>query len=113
MPNTVIRITADATGWHENLRCEAPELRDGWAVVPETELAALKTSGGVVDFAVQTVPASDYPDLADRRTADRGQPYPAAVGLTAGTYVPPVVPEPVEPQPTDTEVLNALLGVKE
>ncbi len=113
MPNTVIKITAEATGWHRNLRCESPELPDGWAVVPEAELAVLKARGGVVNFTVQTAPVSDYPDLADRRTGDRGAPYPVAAGLTAGTYVPPVTPEPVEPEPTDTEVLNALLGVSE
>ena len=109
MANTIIKLEADATGWHANLRCEAPELPDGWAVVPEGEVAVLADCGGVVTFATETAAAADYPAVLDRRTADRGGPYPVAVGLTGGTYVPPAPPEPQpEPEPSLDEQVDEL-----
>lgn len=113
MPNTIIKLEADATGWHDNLRYEAPELKDGWAVVPESEISVLKASGGVVSFTASTAAPSVYPDLVDRRTAGRGTVYPIVTQLAAAPYTPPPSPEPTEPIPTDTEVLNALIGIDE
>ena len=117
MADMLIKIEADATGWHDNLCCEAPYLTDGWAVVPPESAAMARDLEGIVTFEVGTVPMTDYPDIVDRRTADRGKPYPVAANMEAGTYVPPPdppEPEPQpEPEPTDTEVLNALLGVTE
>lgn len=113
MADTIIRREADATGWHDNLRCEGVVLPDGWAVVPESQVAVLAACGGVVTFVETTAPMADYPGVTDRRTEGRGTDYPVADQLAAGTYVPPPEPEPgPEPEPTDTEVLNTLLGVE-
>ena len=117
MADMLIKIEADATGWHDNLCCEAPYLTDGWAVVPQASADLVRASAGIVTFTVGTAPMADYPDIVDRRTTDRGQPYPVAANMAAGTYVPPPAPpepEPMpDPEPSDTEVLNTLLGVSE
>lgn len=100
MADMVIRLEADATGWHDNLRCEAPALRDGWAVVPEDLEETVANCGGVVELTVGEAPPADYPALLDRRT-DRSGPYPVVTAMEAGTYVPP-------PGPTEEELAVSL-----
>ena len=113
MADMVIKIQADATGWHKNVNCQGPYLEDGWAVVAQGDRETVAACGGVVDFQMQYAPPEEYPEVVDRRTADRGQPYPVTAAMTAGTYVPPEAPEQPEEEYTDTQVLNKLLGVEE
>ena len=103
MADMLIKLEADATGWHDNLRCEAPYLRDGWAVVPAALEAVVAQHGGVVELTVGETPMENYPEIQDRRTADRGQPYPAVTAMEAGTYVPP-------PGPTEEELAASALS---
>lgn len=105
MADMLIKNEADATGWHNNLCCEAPYLTDGWAVVPSDSAAMVRNLEGIVTFQVDTAPMADYPDIVDRRTAGRGQPYPVAAHMEAGTYVPPLAPEttPISYIPTPGE----------
>lgn len=107
MADMVIRLEADATGWHDNLRCEGPYLRDGWAVVPADLEETVARCGGVVELTVGEAPPADYPALLDRRT-DRSGPYPAVTALEAGTYVPP----PGPPEPTEEELAAAREAAK-
>lgn len=107
MADMVIRLEADATGWHDNLRCEAPALRDGWAVVPADLEETVANCGGVVELTVGEAPPADYPELLDRRT-NRGGPYPVVLAMEAGTYVPP----PGPPEPTEEELAAALEAAK-
>ena len=104
MADMLIKLEADATGWHDNLRCEAPYLRDGWAVVPAALEETVRSSGGVVELTVGEALPSDFPEIQDRRT-DRSGPYPAVTAMTAGTYVPP-------PGPTEEELAAALEAAK-
>ncbi len=92
MADMLMKIQADATGWHDNLRCEAPYLRDGWAVVPADLEETVAQYGGVVTPTLGAAAPADYPEIQDRRTADRGKPYPVATAMEAGTYVPPPGP---------------------
>ena len=92
MAEMLIKIEADATGWHDNLRCEGPYLRDGWAVVPTDLEEVVAQSGGVVQLTLGEAAVEAYPAVLDRRTADRGLPYPVVSGAEAGTYVPPAGP---------------------
>lgn len=91
MADMLIKIEADATGWHDNLRCEAPYLRDGWAVVPADLEMVVAQNGGVVELTVGEAPVEEWPEIQDRRT-DRSGPYPAVTAMEAGTYVPPPGP---------------------
>ena len=102
MSDMLIKIQADATGWHDNLLCEAPYLRDGWAVVPQEARSMVTAQQGIVTFAVAEAAAVDYPDIVDRRTEGRGQPNPVATGMAPGTYLPPKPPPQPEP-PTKEE----------
>ena len=103
MADMLIKLTADATGRHDNLRCEAPYLRDGWAVVPAALETVVAQHGGVVELTVGAADPEDFPEIQDRRTADRGQPYPAVTAVEAGTYVPP-------PGPTEEELAASALS---
>ena len=103
MAEMLIQMQAEATGWHQNLRCEGPYLQDGWAVVPADLEAAVAQNGGVVTLTVGSAPAEDYPAVQDRRTADRGEDYPVVTALEAGTYVPP-------PGPTEEELAAEALS---
>ena len=85
MPNMLIKIQADETGWHDNLLCEGPYLRDGWAVVPQAAQEVVTAQQGVVVFSLAQAAMADYPEVVDRRTADRGQPYPVAAEIAPGT----------------------------
>lgn len=104
MADMLIKLEADATGWHDNLRCEAPYLRDGWAVVPADLETVVAQHGGVVELTVGEAPVADWPEIQDRRT-DRSGPYPAVTALEAGTYLPP-------PGPTEEELAAALEAAK-
>lgn len=95
MADMLIKLEADATGWHDNLRCKTPYLRDGWAVVPAALEETVRSSGGVVELTVGEAPVEDWPEIQDRRT-DRSGPYPAVTAMEAGTYVPPPGPTPEE-----------------
>ena len=113
MADMVIRIQAEETGWHPNLFGQGLELRDGWAAVPEDQWELVRQAAGVVDFAVERVSAETFPELLDRRTTERGTSYPKTAGMAEGSYTSPP-PIPVQPEPpSDTQVLNALLGVTE
>ena len=112
MADMIIKIQGEATGWHRNLCCQGPYLEDGWAVVAPADREMVTRCAGVVDFALQYAAPEEYPEIVDRRTADRGQLYPVTAAMTAGTYVPPVPPVQTE-EYTDTQVLNRLLGVEE
>lgn len=100
MATMLIKIQPEATGWHENIRCEAPWLTDGWAVVPAALEATVCSGGGVVDFQLQYGSAEEYPEVVDRRTEERGQLYPVAADMTLGTYLAPEPPAP----PTEEEL---------
>ena len=91
MADMLIKIEADATGWHDNLRCEAPYLRDGWAVVPADLETVVAQNDGVVELTVGEAPVEEWPEIQDRRT-DRSGPYPAVTAMEAGTYLPPPGP---------------------
>ncbi len=106
MPNMLIKIQADETGWHDNLLCEGPYLRDGWAVVPQADQEVVTAQQGVVVFSLAQAAMADYPEVVDRRTADRGQPYPVAAEIAPGTYTPPQPPPPPDP-PTEEELADA------
>ena len=80
MAEMLIKMQAEATGWHQNLRCEGPYLQDGWAVVPADLEAAVAQNGGVVTLTVGSAPAEDYPAAAPRPHgggAGGGGPQPA------------------------------------
>ena len=99
MAEMLIKLEADATGWYDNLRCTAPCLRDGWAIVPAELGEIVAQNGGVVKLTVGQAPAEDWPEIQDRRT-DRSVPYPVVTAVEAGTYVPP-------PGPTEEELAAA------
>ena len=112
MAEMIIQIQGETTGWHPNLYGQGLELRDGWALVPdEAQRALVRQHAGVVDFTVAQAAEETMPDLLDRRTAERGTAWPVTAAMTAGTYTPPPAPPETEPEPTDAQVLNTLLGV--
>ena len=92
MAEMLIKQEADATGWHDNLRCEGPYLRDGWAVVPAALEETVAQNGGVVNLTLGEVSPEEYPQISDRRTVGRGTSYPVVTAMEAGTYVPPPAP---------------------
>lgn len=90
---TIIRIEPHENGAHDNqtIKNATPDtfsIPDGWALVPDTIVIP------------ETFPFVDV-------TVEDG----VVTSMTAGT-MPEPEPEPELP-PTDTEVLNALLGVTE
>lgn len=106
MAEMLIKVAADVTGWHDNLRCEGPYLRDGWAVVPADLEETVAQNGGVVHLTLGETVRETYPTVPDRRTADRGTPYPAVTAVEAGTYVPP-------PGPSDETLAAEALSRRE
>ena len=106
MRDILIQIQPDATGWHSNLCYPSPYLRDGWAVVAPADQTALSQFGGVVEFDLLTAAPDTYPAVIDRRSQDRGTPYPVTANMRQGVYIPPAAPEPVQ---DDTETRLAAL----
>ena len=89
----IVEIVALENGAHRNQNGDTRAVPAGWAVIPDT----LATE----NFPFGEVTAEEIDGV-----------------MTATDWVPSEIPEPepapeVEHEPTDTEVINALLGVNE